>query len=493
MKKILSVLLVVCMLATSCLFFASCNKVKAKDIEKDPTGALSEAMSNTTADFFGKNTDVSKILQQAFEKKGAIGISFESEDLDDMLGEDFKVTETLYLENQERIVSDTQVTIMGETLAARIFGDKNGIMLNSKDILGDDTTYALNLDNLSQKLKDSILLEMAGLSEEELNEIFAMLDKAEEAMKKTAEENEKKFNDLVDAIYDLMEQTVTNETITNAEGKKVKCVVVTYTINNNNLKAIVEKVIDDVYSDFLDADMKAEMEEGLDEAFKEMNEAVEINLTAKVCIERKTNEVEMITFTGTVAPKESDEETVTIDLKLVFGDTEISLAGEVKVGEEVASVAVKMIKEEKDGGLKYELTANVAMKMDGTSVDMELLKVTYDRKSAGDFVLSATIGTGASKTEASIKGKVVTTDKEVTLTINEVKADKETIDGFVLTISVKVVDEIPAAPTDAKDVLTLTEGQIVDMVNAIQESKLFELIGSFAGGNQGEPGTELGG
>ena len=116
MKKILSLLLVLCMIATSCVLFSSCAKVSTKDVEKDPQATLSEAIQNTSASFFTDEANANKVINEAL-KSGSISVLFESPDL--LGGMITKISETIYLDGtNQKFVSDTNVTMNSSSKSA---------------------------------------------------------------------------------------------------------------------------------------------------------------------------------------------------------------------------------------------------------------------------------------------------------------------------------------------------------------------------------------
>ncbi len=476
MKKLLSVLLVVAMLVTSCLFLGSCNKVKAKDIEKNPSAALNEAMDNATGDFFKKDEAAQKVFDAA-AKKGAYTIIFEAKD--GMLGEISKISETVYVENNEKFVSDTAVTISGQELAARIFMDKNGYIVTGEDLFGDSTALALNYTTLATKLKDSALAEMLqgmGMEDADVDEMVKMLTKVQETVGKTAEENEAKLETLMNEIYVLMGQTVADESHENAEGKKTKYSVVTYTLDNAKLQAIMTKLVDEYIAGALDAETLASMKKDIEESMKD---APAINLTAKLYINRKANVVEKLTVDGKITSEEDGEkEEATVALTLTFGETEIALNGNVNANKQNVTVDVKLTKEEKDGGVTYKLAANAGMKSEGgVNADINLANLTVARAKDGAVSITADIYQDEdSRIKLEVGGKLEITKDEVKLTVNSVKMDGESLGNFTLTLSAKAVSEIPAAPANTTDVVDMDQAAWEAIAGKIMNSKLGKLL-----------------
>ena len=144
MKKILSFILVACMILSSSVLLTSCNSgVKLKDIEENSVEVLSNVYENTGKKFYGEGLPLGEILTKA-SKGGSISILFES---DTLMGDITSISETLYMNGDKKeFVSDTVVKYGEENLSGRIFVDKNGLILNSQAILGSDKSLALKLE-----------------------------------------------------------------------------------------------------------------------------------------------------------------------------------------------------------------------------------------------------------------------------------------------------------------------------------------------------------
>lgn len=467
MKKILSLVLVLCMLAASCVFLASCSKVSAKKVEADPQATLSEAIQNTSNNFFTDDANAGKVLNDAL-KSGAFTVSFESADL--MGGDLTKISETIYVDSEnQKYVSDTNVTYGGEDLSARIFLDKNGLMLNSEAILGSNKTLAVNLATFADKFDESALVELFGLDEETVGTVNEVVATLKTALEKSAQTNEESAKALANEYLALLKQNIAEEKLENADGKKVKHVVVTYTLNNETVKAFAEKAMAQMdLGDELNTEAKA----SLDEMIKEMNETVAIDLSVKLYINTKTNAVTKIAVSGTVTDKE-DNTAATVAGEIAFSDTEIKLTANVSGIEDPITAEVKLTKEEADGTVTYKLTVNGS----SGSVSVNVLNASYSyTKSSGAIVLSADIINEDNKrTSATLNGKLTVTSDEASLEFTSLKLDEETL-NFKLLISAKKVSEIPATPTDAKDIVTMTQGEWVDVMNEFQNSKLGKMI-----------------
>lgn len=463
MKRILSLTLVLCMLVTVCLAFSSCfNKVSMKKVEEDPQATLNDAIQNTGNSFFTDESNAGKVFKEAL-KCGAFTVSFESEDL--MGGDITKIGETVYVDSEnKKIVSDTNVTYQDQDLNARIFFDKNGVMLNSEAVFGSQKTYAINFASLAYNLDGSAFAELlASMDVDE--EMMASLKEAFTTLKNAmakADVSEEEAKARVDAYLVALNQTVSEEKIENSKGKETKHVVVAYTLNNQTLKALIDQIAKDTE---LDAEMKAELESAFEES-------VAINVSLKLYINAKTNSLTKVTLEGTLTDK-GNNETVTVSANLSFSDTEIKLTFRATGMDEPISAEITLTKEDSKDSVVYRLA------IDGSqgSVTVHLFNATYTyTKSSGNFALKADVYADENdRTELTVEGNIKVTEKEATMEINKLVTKDATV-NFKLIISAKQISEIPAAPTDAKDIVSMTQGEWVDMINEFQQSTVGKLI-----------------
>jgi len=477
MKKIVSSLLVLCLLVTGCLFFTSCGKVKTADLEENPQAVLSEAMKNTTSDFFEGDAKTGKVVKEALET-GALTLSFASDDL--MGGTLTKISETIYMDAKNgKAVSDTLVTMDGEDLTARIFLDKEGLALNSEAVLGSDKTLGINLTSFSEKFADSALVEMFGIDRMTAQEIADVVAGVKDQWMMNQEESKAEIEKLLNDIYAAMNQTASEETL-EINGKKVKCVVASYTLSNETLRAAVDKAVAELE---LDEESKKSLNETLDEMFA----SLELNLTEKIYINKKTNKIVKESLTGSVTTEytEWDEnfeetvkkETATVNMEVLFTDTEISISVDVTGVEEPASAKLALTKEKDGGKTTYKATLDVTE--EGKTSNLLTATYSYNKDDGKiELVLDALSeeeeGDGKRET-VKLTGKLETSDKEVKLTVDSVTTGSVTV-TFEAVVSFKTGVELPAKPEGVLDVVELTQEDWMKIMTEFQTGKLGKLL-----------------
>lgn len=490
MKKLLSLLLVVTLI-TGCLFFASCSssKVKVKDFESDPQAALNEALQNSGNQFFSDDAKTEAVIEKALQC-GSLSVAFESDSLlaGGMIS---KIAETLYMDSENgKVVSDTSVTVNGEDLFARIFLDKNGLAINSEALFGQKTTFLANLSTLADKIDTSALGQMIGADAETMASVKETIESVKASYEEAFAYDEEAAKEISNEIHKLLKMAVANEKgVTITEGETANCVVVTYTIDNTTVKAVADKLLAELPEDTEGLD---ELKAQYDELIEMMNEMADIKLTAKTYVNAKSNTVAKASLTGTVTLSESgagEADVITVAADLIYGETEISLSVNMtdEDGEGVAADA-KVTKEEADGKVTYKVTANTKT----GSVEANLINLSYTyNKANGEFKLAGDVfASPESRMSAELTGKITVSDTEATYEINSLKVQDQTF-TFKLTLSYKTLSEIPAVPSDAKDIMDLTEGELSGLMVDIMNGPLGMIFGASQGPDFDDLETEF--
>ena len=489
MKKLLSVFLILCMLGASFVLLTSCgNKgISEKDLKKNTDEVLIKAYQNTTDDFFDYGSEnIDKVFEKAMQK-GSLNITFASDLL--MGGTLTKVSETVYMDQKaQSVASDTLLKLDGTESHISIYGNKDQLTIGGKDLLGTDTTYALNFKTFAEKLKGSALAKMMGMTDEDVDDVVKYM----ESMTKTDEELKKKAEQLTADIYALMNRTVSTEEVEIEEGKTAKYLVVSHTVNNDNIKAIFDKIMD-FYSTsgLLDKEDLKDMIDGLTESLGQIN--MDVDLASKVYLDAKSAKVVKTTFGGKIVNKNSfaegtgDPEEISVDATVTFSDTEIALKLNADVVGEKVSANVSIKKEQEKDLTTYTLTANAGTK--GVSIDLLTGTFSYNKKT-GDAKLTAQLGDFI-KSSIGMMGDAI---PELKLTVNakctagkdeaSIKFQNVTFAGVTYTfdgenefsITAKVLKEIPAMPADTKDIMDLTESDWAKLGESIEGTELFKAL-----------------
>lgn len=469
MKKFLSLTLSLLVLAIACLSLASCgNAVDENTVKKDPQAAIMNAMTNTANAFYTDDAKINPIIAKALTG-GSFSASFESKTL---LGDLSKISQTLYMsEKDQRIVSDTLVTYAGKNYSGRLFLDENGVILSSEALLGSKKSLSLNLDSFFDRFADSELAAALGMNTSEVREALAemktMLDDA-----KNDAEDDGEMKAKLDELLRTLGQTVASGTTENANGEAVECVTVTYTVTNETLEALFDKIVAFYAETGEDADDLALQ---LDNVIAELNATLTLEADYVLYIEMATGRLIKTEFTLDGQSLDSENESFAANFTILYSDTEISVSVEIYAGGSMISGINATVKKTVEDSLcTYALS--VSMTEDGKTEKLLDGAYTYNTES-GDIRITADIHSGGETLSFEIGGKILVSKDAATIEFNSLTYADFTI-NFKLTFSFDANAEIPAAPTDAKDIVTLTADDVEILMSEIQKSELGKLLES---------------
>ena len=455
MKKVLSILLTLCMLLGAMLTFSSCAAVSEDAVKNDAQKVLANAWSDTTVKFFDDNKEFMKIVSEAF-KTGSVEISLQAELLEENAGIE-GIKETLYFnEKDKKIASKTGVVYAGETIEALLFVDKGGITFSSESIMGDNTAYKLDPASLAEKFIDSDIasLFLGNIDKESdaVQSLQNLLDELASAYKKAFEASENDIKNDANDLLAALDQTVETKEIKNLKGESVKCVVTTYKLTNDTLVDFINKSIDIAGVD--DEDFLA----SIDELTAIIEDNLDLDLAVSIYINENSGLIERLAVIGDASVGGSGVE---IEAVLAFSDEKIELNAAVEAGgESIEFVAI--IEKEVDGkNTTYTLTAEAGY--DGVSVELFEASFTAD-KSSGDFELTVNANEYIDK-NIVVKGNSKTENDTATFQIASVKYGSTTLE-FDLKFTFKKSDTMPKISGEVKDVVDLTKEDIEAFVSS---------------------------
>lgn len=463
MKKFLSLTLSLLVLMIACLSLASCgNTIDENTVKKDPQTAIMNAITNTSQAFYTDDAEINPIIAKALTG-GSINVSFETQSL---LGDLTKISETLYMsEKEQRVVSDTLVTYSGKNYTGRLFLDENGVILSSETLLGSKKSLSLNLDSFFDRFADSELAAAIGMNTSEVREALAEM--------KAMFDNTETETEMKAKLYEILAvlgQTVASGKTENQNGDAVDCVTVTYTLTNESLEALCDKIVELYAETGENADDLALQ---LESAIAELNEMLTLDLDCILYIEMATGKLIKTEVSMDAQSLDSAADSIAADIVILCSDTEISLDAKLfEGGKSIGGANVTLKKTVEDTLYTYALTVNVTE--DGKTEKLTDAAYTYDKKS-GDIRITADIYSDGEKVSFAVGGKILASKDTATIELNSITYGDFTV-NFKLSFSFTANAEIPAVPTDAKDIVTLTSEELEIIMTEIQTSDLVKLI-----------------
>ncbi len=463
------------MLASLCVSFASCNQVSESAVEKKPAEILSDAISNTFSDFFEEDLGIAKVLEKA-KDKSSVNIYFESEDL---LGGDVTgIGATLYSDvKNSSYVLNANALYKGETLSASAYANKKGFTVAGKSIFGTDDAYTLNFDSFMTNFKGSELANQLSIDDEDIDSVIKYVEKLEEDISASVKKNEKKYKDMMDNICALLEQNSSTEEIEDLDGEKIKCIVASYNITNDTFKAAFAHALEVTYGDLETAEKM--LEGSVDEIFDDLADEMELNLTAKLYINKKTNKIAKIAVDGKVVSFSTDyfTEEVTkteasVNAELAISDTKMVLSASAGPEGDVYKVKVELNKEKEGKNVTYSLSVDVGQGSAMKTILSGSVAFTEDGKLTVKGAIRITEGI---KYEVELNGTFKTTSNSVAFEFTSVKFDDMTV-TFKLGIEISSKVSMPKVPSGAKDVLDLTEADWEKIGEDIENSDFAKIF-----------------
>ncbi|MBQ4065036.1 MAG: hypothetical protein IJD10_02935, partial [Clostridia bacterium] len=360
----------------------------------------------------------------------------------------------------------------------KVYGNENSLAFGSSALLGSDAFYGTDLSKFKDSFANSIFANPEGLyyiGIESLDEVMAPIADATAMASKVEAILSRYFEAALKVMTDNGYATIAGDdngktvTVTlNGEGVSALLRALYNTAKTDaDLRALVAEIVamdpeanaDEIMAEY-DSLFTAEAE--LDELLAEIS-AVDFSLTFTV----ETDAEDAIKSASLVFKAVVDGEEGTISAVLDLSEAnkavfmiDLDLPESELEEEELPFDSIALIfSTDEDSDDRYVTSLTVEMDS-GAKVQMELYKVTYDKKS-GAFTLE--LGRGILEGDViTVKGTLTASDTECSLTVTEIGAAMFTEalgkDTFALDIriSVKAVDAIPAVPAYT-DVLTLTE------------------------------------
>lgn len=458
MKRLLSLVLALTVLASALLCFTSCDELSIADVTDDPLSALTKAEENAMDRFFDDDYGIGKIAEQATEK-GSVALTFGGEIPGYGIHD---IAATLYTDTDgKRAALSLTLSENDSTYAVNLFQDENGSILDSESLLGVHGPIAILYDTFEEKFPSSALSQLVSGGETPDPEALNAFKQQIEAMKtqgitellERAEENEKTLREIIS----LMNMTAA-ETTLNGED----CAELTFTLDNAVLRAVLLKLLD--LANLPEAEKNTLLEE-LD--FDALDETLTLNMTLKVYVTLKDAYLVKESVLISLTQKEGKKEEITLSLNALFGENAISLEGsaESSDGDSGESFSIALNKSREDAVTKYTLTAAT-----GNSAPETLATYTYDSE-ARTFKLTFDV----EDTTLTVKGEITLTKTTASLTITEIGSGGVFLKPE-LSLTFDADADFPATPENTRDAVELTESEWKNLISYVEQSPLVKLI-----------------
>ena len=492
MKRFLSLILALCLIATGMLSLSACSHVTKRDLTKDPYTTLNSALQNTLSAFFTDDAGIGKILEKA-QKKGSMGVALKSEEL---LSTPLSLDTTVYIDAKKNLsMTDISLDYLGKDISAFLWSDKDGVGLKSESLLGTTDALRLNYASFEEKFEDSGLYKLLGMDGAVAGSPLSILKQAMETMQTSTKKLEDEGRDLVNRVFEALDQSVAKENVTTADGKEVSHLVTTLSLTDANLRAVCEIIKEELNAEeSFTSEEKESWSNQLDEIADELDEEMDLNITLKIYVLPKKNRITKITLEGKLTSSfgvtdalpfgegsSAASTTVELDATLDFSATEIALDVDMIVGERDVSFDVAIVKDSSKKSVTYELSATAGL----LSVTVDLLNATFTyEKSTGDITLELDVmQTESSRNKITVGANLKVEKNAFALSLSSAKLGNKTINfgkQNVISITVKALDTLPSIPNKSKDVMNLTENEWMEIIEHIGTLFVQRLSGTYS-------------
>lgn len=468
MKKIISLLATMIVLVCAVFALASCG-VSVKDAEQDPHGVITEAFTQTNAQFFKDDANVGSIVEDSL-KSGSVKLDFKgTNELSTILGPsyaDMRVKAVLYSDKKnDKYAFDVVVKVDSLDVEGTLYMSPEEVVLDCPALVGSENAYKLNMTGLAQDFNGSGLYEwiteqFGAIPTESLDKIKSLLETFSEVYADLYEEDEDEAKDFALDIYKSLGLKVQEDTV-KIDDKDVNVIKIQLSVNNKTCEAIVKEIADELFED-------DEMRNNFVSSLMDKISSYEIDVKVDVNIDKGNKRIASIVANGAAANADGSE--TGIEMNFTVTDNKMEFKGGINSNDLASVFYVTLTREQKDDIVTYVVNAKGGSSDDGTTPTMSnLLKAEFEyNKKDGDFK----VGIKANGTTVlSIEGNIKKTSDTATIKINEVGSQGLSLE-VDLTIEYKKGDKMPSAPK-AKDILQMSKAEVETAIQDIFMNSIF--------------------
>lgn len=466
----------------------------------DPLAMIGNAVEKSfTA---AEKSELAKHYESVFNG-GSIEVAGSAEKLTETtlgVGIDLDASAKLYFDlKNAKLAAAVNTTLDEEELVGvEIYGDESMIAV-ACDALFGGTAYGIDLEDIVKNFEDSVFgedgiyslgldmetietyLETVETSEKMTKDAEKVIEKLMKAVSKSVKEHAE-IEKVKGTVRVSGEDVNTNDVIVTIDGEALAMIVtdvLEYVAEDKNLRNFIEDNAETILASVSgEVDMDADdmidtfydgLEEALDSIDDLEDEVEDAAIVFVANIGRSNGQL-----IGAEFEVEYDGETIT-EVSFVCGPnwkeiTEIS--AKVETYGEKYTVSLEVEENTKE-------TLEVVFKAKEGSETIVRADLAWEKKD-GDFEISAENG---GYVLFSLEGELVRSGKKSTLTLDTLRSGEAEIELGEIVLTVSESDKAPKI-NSYKDILTMSEDEIEELLTEIQESAT-ELGGSFMGGGLG--------
>ncbi len=450
------------MILVSACVFSSCAKIKEDEVVSDTDSTLKDTLFKTYAAFFGDDMGAFNALK-GYMEKGSLTVEGENVEL----GESYSITTYNNKYSKDEIIEASFDTEDFEG-NLRFLLTQNAAGLYFPELLGSDATIAFVYDTVINGFASSSIADMLELTQEQINDVIGYALDLKEFMSGSAEDADEEEKSLINDLHKNFNQEVATEKV-DVNGESVKCVVVTNTVTNANLRAAAIMIIDSAFAPNLDAQEVEDLKASINDYFDDYDENTQVNFKQQICINTKTDTIAKYSIEYSETDVESGTEETT-KTHLTIGETEMKGAfSQEGTDVEYASGEYTLTKSTSGDDVTYKflVTGNTE------TVTVKLLDLTHTyNKASGDFTVNANVfAEGFSPDKHVIKGNAKATSDTADIVISSISKNGVS-EPITYRITMKALSELPTIPEDAIDLADASQAQIQGLLADLMSTDL---------------------
>ncbi len=484
-RKLLCTVLAFILVALTVFSLASCKNSKDKDAEKDPLQYAFDSIASLL------NLGSEEKLGE-FEKGS---VEFKVSGIEEFLPSVENISLKEYF-SKDMVALFAEASLSGKKVDLKGYLNSNKIAVSSS-ILGS-TVYGIDLNKISENLSNSIFKDMfAGLENSavslgqsvQYNEFLSKSQKASEIFERYGK-----------VIVDQIKANSNAVFTKNDDGK-----VVTAELTNDGMKKIVTELYKTAKSDAelrdfvnsyvtylagteaVDA-MKEYDDFFADEAeFNEMiSDAFSTPFSVKFTLNNDKEDVVKTAELVIKATADGEQAGVTVSLDATV-QNKVTVSLKIEEGDGVSNEYKLVFETLADTKDEYKASVSVQY----GAVTVSLFDINVNKKD-GSYELSTMLAALAQNEPSnedykiSLSGKYNSEKDKFELSVNKFKMSEMNLE-FNVDVIINLNDEMPAYPENVKELLTMTEGEAMDMMTEIQNNlEDLGLDGLFGGQSDSE-------
>lgn len=511
MKRIRISALMLALALCFSLVLASCDKLKQKDLEKDPVGQIESAV-RTTSEGLSERVDLFDVLRSAREKgvvsfkldNGELGIAAEGK--------------SAYDSGSKRFSGQFSLSANGDNVSLDAFADDTRVAVSSPELF--EGVYGIDISTLENDLRESGILKAFRLDEDGILGAISRMTEALNADGDSdlAETFEKTVSD-VKARLDGAEHTVEKKDVTVC-GETLKAYEVAIRLTKTDLADIFDIIKKDTepfenvfekLTAFMPSTEDGSFDaEGLKDAFDEAIDTLkkddnEANADLTFILGPENAELLAVRFEGgSKIGGDSSEFEFSLDLgaEPAKSDKAIGAAKFITVTDGVENrrdVSFTLDRADSEKGFSRKLTVKTTEQIDGVTDGFDyVIDFGYDKETktyectlGSVFRYDADGTSGETRSDVSFGGPLEYTDTSLSFGVKNVKVTEDSASLFEtedlgLSVSVAPYEEVGAMP-EYTNIAALGFEGVMDLYIEIQNNsskltgiadKLGELFGT---------------